>query len=353
MNLAVAELLTATAGGVPPPTGLTAPDYAVYGDSMAGGSGAPASGDKWFNVLADMMQSYAGNRPAVYPYGIGGSRLGTHAQLQGGKKMLVTVTGGQIPTSGAVTLTPQDPEFDLAESPTGTAAIPDFTLAGVVGTIRRPGGRHADPITFTRNVTGAAVPTSGWQTLTFNPGEANRAKAMLYFGPHNSRSEALGIYQDHRLGTPYVIDTLTAMKNYNQDPLQRWAILGLSSGPTVTERVGGNPAGAYDPEYTEIFGTTGYGGATGDIRAMAGAAHWIDIRAGLINTTSNPAVSAYAYNGITPNATDLDQTGAGKRYPGVSLRAVGDSVGHLNAAGQAWIAHKVFTHCQTYAWFTP
>lgn len=335
----------------PPPTGGTLNAFAVFGDSMAQGAGAGNPNLMWHAVLADLIGSYTGTRPIVYRFGIGGSRLGTHAQRQGGAKMTVTVAGGQIPTSGAVNLTPADPEFDLAES----GPILDFQLAGVTGTVRRASLFPGAALQFTRNVTGPAVPAPGWQLLRDLAGEAQRGIPHLFWTPHNNRAEALGPYQDRRVAplaaAPYVVNTMAAMKSYNTDPSARVAFLGLSSGPTVTERVGGNPTGAFDSEYTEIFGTTGYGGATADIMSMAGASRWVDVRAGLISLSVDPDVSAYARAGLTPTSADVDCASAGKRYPGPSLRPAGDGVGHLNPAGQAWIAHAVFTHMLTQAWF--
>lgn len=310
-----------------PPAGFITKLF-IVGDSIAA--------QPWRLVLADLMQARTGTRPTLYNHAYGGSRLGTAAQMAG-VSMTGTVVGGQIPTSGAVEWRPSDPEFDLSE---GGQSIPDMSLAGVTGVIRRTGFTRTGPLMFTRNVTGSAVPAGGTQPLIHLGAVARRSDSTLIVGfPHNNRLEALQQYPEKALGGPgnYITDKITEIFNYWLGPAFTY---GGTSGPTVPERVGENPVGAFNTEYTDIFGTTGTGGETGEIITAVGAANWIDIRAGMISLSADPEVSAYAYNNLTPTAADISDAGAGKRYPGDALRK--DELGHFHPTGQNWIAYQIY-----------
>jgi len=314
----------------PPPPGGGISKLFVVGDSIALGG--------WRLILPDLIQARTGTKPTLYSYAMGGTRLGTAAQMAG-VSMTGTVVGGQIPASGAVQWKPSDPEFDLGESGSGTAAIPGMSLAGVTGTIRRPGGRHSDPITFTRDTTGQTVPAGGTQPLIHLSAVARRSDSVLVVcSGHNNRLDALRAYPDHALGQPYIPNTITAIMNYWLGPN---FVLGLTSGPTVPERLNGDPAAGYDQDYLDAFGTTGYGGAVGDMRAAATVANWVDVRAGLLNTSTDPDLSAYTYNNIAITADITTQTGPGKRYPHYpSIRV--DMLGHHTNAGHRWYAKQIY-----------
>ncbi len=213
-----------------------------------------------------------------------------------------------------------------------------MSIAGVTGTIRRTGTRTG-PLMFTRNVTGSAVAAGGSLPLIHLGAVARRSDSVLLIcSGHNNRADALPQYPGKVLGQPYIPNTITAILNY-------WIadafVLGLTSGPTVPERIGGNPAAGYDQDYLDGFGTNGYGGAVGDMRAAATPARWIDVRAGLLNTSSNPDMSAYAYNNIPITQDIIEQTGAGNRYPHFpSVRQ--DQLGHFNDKGHRWYAKQVY-----------
>lgn len=357
----------------------TTSDFAVYGDSMAneGGRGKPPIGPGWTDSLKDLIQPYLGRRPVSYQFGIGGSRISTASQLQMGSPMRFTVTGGEIPASNLVEvdITPEVDEFGLYDGGTapGTGTNPKisgYQLAGVDGSVHRrdPGGSPNHSLTFTRDVTVASpTPAFGLQTLTHVPGLTHRAKNQLFWTGHNNRSEESTastygamppIWFQYQIGQPYMIEQFTKMLNYARG---KAAFLGFASSPVVPERIDGVPGAAFEPQYVEIFGTDGYGGAMGDLIALAGPERWIDVRKGMLladpardgAAASDPSKSAYAYlasKGFISGATAQDKldTGAGKRYPGPSLRA--DSIGHLNENGQRWVAKVVFDHMVQYGW---
>ncbi len=163
---------------------------------------------------------------------------------------------------------------------------------------------------------------------------------------------------DYQIGQPYMIEQFTAMLGFAQG---KAAFLGFTSSPVVPERIDGVPGAPFEPQYLEIFGTDGYGGAMADLIELAGPERWIDVRKGMLladpardgAAANNPNLSAYAYlasNGFISGATAQDKTdtGPGKRYPGPSLRA--DTNGHLNQNGQRWVAKVIFDHMVQYGW---
>lgn len=341
------------APGAPPPSGGMFTDILVTGDSMSNGSGESTVSLKWFNVLCDMIETETGTRPTVRMYGRGGTRLGTAGFMQGGAKPKFTVDGGAIPASvTAVTITPEDPELDLCEDGSGT--ILNCVLTGVPGKITRLNSLHSNPIRFTRTTAGSEVAAGGPQTLTHVPGETYRGAVWLEFGPHNNRNDGMpSVYRPtHSLSTSggltYVTNTLAAMAAYCQEPQERYACIGLSSGPTVKHRTNGNTTDPINPEWTELFGADGLGGATGAIRSTMGTTHWVDIRPRLINTGAG---GAYDLGGITPTADDIKAAGDGGLYPGPSLRPSTDGVGHLNRYGQYSIALDTFNFMNANNWF--
>lgn len=328
-----------------PPVGDGVPfDQFIVGDSMAASGGEPDERYRWPTVLADKLQTYTGVRLTSHRYGVGGSRLGTAAQFQMGKPMTFTVTGGAIPTSGFVTITPTDGEFDIGESPTGQAAFDNFVLAGVPGVIRRPGGTHKDKITFTRNSPAAtSTPAGGVQTLTHIPGTTLRDIGLIGWFGHNNLQQILG---DHRYGTAYWYDTVQAMIDWWNGP---YVFLGLSTGPRLPHRINGSNGADLNPDWVEVYGT-GDSGLYGDFRDFVGEDHFVDVKTGLLELGAG---GAYAHSGITPTAGDELAAEDGKLYTGPSMRGQGDQVGHLGRYGQAWVAESLFQHMLAHSddWF--
>lgn len=292
---------------------------------------------KWRTRLGDKLQARYGVRPVIESHGAGGTRLSS-TRLLVGLPVNVTVSGGSIPASGAVTITPNDTELDIGEHPDGTFARTGFMLKGILGTIRRPGGRPVDPITFTRNVDGVAVPAAGSaNVLTYQPGVTQHASSgLILIAGDNNIHPTLGAY---RLGTPYVAALVAEVLTWWTGP-NIWA--SLSSASKVAQNLGsdingpGLPGGTRNPVWNDTYGTNDadpHGGFWGHFATAVGVASHVNIKDGMLNG------AAFALSGISETAKDTAQMGPGKRYIPASLS---NDNAHPSRYGEEYIAQTFF-----------
>ena len=153
-SASVGDMYAPVGGGAAwPVEPSTAIDF--YGDSMTATSVSPWL--SWSNQLATALTGRTYTN-----YAAGGTTARQNAAKQGAQPALCTVTGNQIPASGAVNLTAIS--IRLLSVPGGSSAKTiTGTLAGVAGTLTKNVGYYnsetdyGDSYTFTRTTAGSAV----------------------------------------------------------------------------------------------------------------------------------------------------------------------------------------------------
>lgn len=159
----------------------------TIGDSVAYGSGSSNAGV--YSVWARMRAAFP--ETDCRTIAIGGQNGRQQAARFGARPAYCTVTGGEIPASGPVTVTALSPPF--LTTPDNSAASTTGYLAGVYGTMLRSGG----VTTFTRAADGDAVPvtsaTSEFRAETRDTaGDLYRDRILVIeVGINNSQEEQL------------------------------------------------------------------------------------------------------------------------------------------------------------------
>lgn len=214
----------------------------------------------------------------------------------------ITVTGGSIPASGAVTVTASIPWYQLKPYV--------GTLAGVEGTLSSESGAF----TFTRTTPGAAVSVAAGTEFIPKVGPEYRdAVNLLWAGKNDAASDWAGTVAR----TDAAFDWLAPL-------VRRSLVLGhfVDRDDTVGSA-----------EYEKVVKVNAahkarYGNLFVDVRAyLASAALWED-------------------TGLTPTDADRAAQSAGIKPPSVSQ----DS-GHLNAAGYAGVTKFIFRHITGLGWY--
>lgn len=142
--------------------------FAAWGDSLTASTG-------WPSTLDGLITANVAN------LGQAGNTADEIAVRQGAYVLNVTITGGSIPTSGAVTVTTaQGYNFrtDNAWSQLGT-------LAGVPGTLSRAIADPANTLTFTRTSSGSAVPVVGTTPFTSADAITHESHPVVLFAGRN------------------------------------------------------------------------------------------------------------------------------------------------------------------------
>lgn len=130
-------------GGSPAPI-LTTKTVALNGDSITAG------------ISASRIQTSLG--VTVTNLGVAGQASSEIAIRQGGLQPLLTVTGNQIPASGAVNVTAMTPTTSYrAASSTSVPFTWVGTLAGIPGTLTHYSDQASNLWTFTRTASGTAT----------------------------------------------------------------------------------------------------------------------------------------------------------------------------------------------------
>jgi hypothetical protein len=282
---------------------------AAWGDSLTDGIPKPPfavdRSDSWPGVLDTMLAS-----ATVYNGGVSGQSADEIALRQGGYVLELSVAGGEIPTSGGVTVTTTSVigwRLDRGWSCVGT-------LAGVPGTVSRSGST----LTFTRTSGGSAVAVASPASFFSTAGDTYKNAVSVFFigrndfgysspaGPDTDRIVAANVAMVERLGPAH----------------PRFLLLG----PTTATN--------------ELRGTSGHTAVT-DVNSRLAALYpenYLDIRSYLVNESIHD-------QSITPTSDDLTKM-AGDTLPSSIMV---DSV-HYTVATAATVAQQIHDWLSAKGW---
>jgi hypothetical protein len=148
-------------------------NYAAWGDSLTAGN-EDGTGVTYPNVLQTLT-----GRP-VYNGGVGGQTSSQIGVREGGVSTTASISGGQIPASGGVTVTlTTGYEPVTSQGPAGGTA---GTISGVHGLVTLSGSTY----TFTRSATGTPVSVTSAPFVVDTPYVGNFA--IIWAGRNNSGS---------------------------------------------------------------------------------------------------------------------------------------------------------------------
>ncbi len=265
----------------------------AWGDSLTAGN-EDGTGVTYPNVLAGYL-----GRP-VTNKGVGGQTSTQIGVRQGGVAVNATISGGQIPASGGVTIT-----FPTGYEPVTTQGPSSITgtLAGVAGTISLSGGIY----TFTRSAAGSAVNVSSAAFVPSN-GTLNNGTVIIWAGRNNYTN-------------PSQVESDIAAMVSSLGSNQHYLILSVTNGEYSSEYSG-------QTSYNTLISLDNY-------LASTYSGHYLDIRSYLIQQGLSDA-------GLTATASDTADI-ANDTVP-TSLRT--DNV-HLNATGYRLIARQIANYITT------
>lgn len=260
--------------------------------------------------LNDQMADMFGRVNAKAKYYNGGQigELSMHiAGRLGSIPFQVTIDGGSIPASGAVTVT--------GKNVTPTSALKAFsgTLLGIPGTLTS----SDTALTFTRLGSGQAVTSSS--TIEFIPDEGPRHRSdvmLLWMGKNDLNAGST---------VASVLDYTNRSFDWLYPMAKRCLVLGHFSdtqaevGGVVMQNINAINA-AYASRYGDLF---------------------IDVNALILSA------QIWTMTGITPTSTDLQQQASGVKPSSLSR----DNY-HLNEAANAAIATVILQRIRTLEWYT-
>lgn len=293
-------------GGTTYPTFSTA-DLAAWGDSLtagAGSSGGGAGQGAYIKQLADSLGR------TYYNGGIGGQTTPSIAARQGGQPALLTVTGNQIPASGAVAVTAR------TTNPITSQGAQSFsgTLAGVTGTLARAGD---DSYTFTRAADGGAVACPAGSPFILDVAMQQRGSTALIVTGRNDAMTA---------DATALLASIAAMLAY-LTPYYKNFLVGLILNSTAEGIGSGN--------YNAIK-------ARNDAIKAAYPNNYFD-------TQSPPTAGEMAALGFVPDATDNADIANGCIPTHMRNYTAADTL-HLNNTGYALWAMRAKTAIQAKGW---
>lgn len=307
-QLIAAALTAAGFGPVPTqyrdPSGVThpivsGPEIACSGDSLTAGAGG--GGTTYPSVLATLTGK------TVLNLGVGGETSRTIAGRVGAWPMLVTVSGGQIPASGGVTVTLASVDGGTVAPllQGGSGAINPCSIAGVVGTLSYATGTY----TFTRTTSGSVVTVRTPVPLITSTNDTIKDRIhVMWWGQNDGWSGSTSIAQE-------VINRINAANVSMTALAKRWLVVG----PTTSSNATRAPIAA--------------------LCLAAFGRRFVDLGAYLASYAS------LADAGITPTSQDDTDIAAG--IVPTSLRS--DST-HLNAAGYTLVAKQVYARMGEMGW---
>lgn len=284
-----------------------------FGDSLTKGGGpAPVLGTETYGyVLSTLLTGVT-----VNVKGVSGQYASEIGVRQGGVVLNLTVAGGSIPTSGAVTVTPgvlpawsgSQNLFNDTATPGGIAG----TLAGVPGLLARVGTSSA--MQFTRSSGGSAVAVSGTAPFIPAQGVAAASHAQFLWAGRNDVS-----------GSGSVASVVNP-------------VLGMASALSAH----GNPFLVFSvtTSTTETSGTAGHTLVTAinaQLAALFGN-HYFDVL-GYLRTT------AITDAGITPTSNDVAQMAAGTIPESLTVDGL-----HFTAVAYDLIARRVKAKLISMGW---
>jgi len=191
-----------------------------WGDSLTAGAGSTGSGPgqgSYPKQLSDRMNAN-GVTVTINNRGVGGQTSTHIAARQNGIPALISVTGNQIPASGAVAVSAYSTDLLYNSGTSGSLALTG-TLAGVPGVLSGTptSGIGTAPYTFTRTTAGSAVNCPANTPFITDLGAQTQ--------------ERTGIYKAGRNGGSFPTD-LAAMIAYLKTYYKRLLVLSIQNGPT-------------------------------------------------------------------------------------------------------------------------
>ena len=265
-----------------------------WGDSLTEGAGAGGSGNTYPAQLATLTGR------TVLSRGLGGQAGDQVIARQGGIGATVTVSGNQIPASGAVSVTAIS--ITLLNYSGGAQSLTG-TLAGVAGTLSQSGGSYM----FTRTLAGTA--TACFPGTNFIPDQGDNQFYLPVFwigrNQFNYAQSAGGLSDQVANVKANIAEAIDFLRPVDK----RFIVLGVSSGANAFEYVG----------------TDNYNAKRTLAAALARSypQNFIDIDSVLVNSGTGSGQDLTDFNnGIVP----------------ASLRADDQ---HLNASGYAIVAQQV------------
>ena len=168
----IADRISAEVVFSPTPTPSAVPGISLWGDSIT---------ESGLNL--DSAIALLGQQVGLGFYNGGGwGQSGNHiAARQGGRPTLLTLTGNQIPASGAVVITYQSVNIFVVDHITSR----DGVIAGVPGTLSWDGTTAR----FTRTTTGSAVTVTAFSRFTPTDGSKRREWAQVIWSGRNGGTD--------------------------------------------------------------------------------------------------------------------------------------------------------------------
>lgn len=273
--------------------------YAAWGDSMTAAT-YPA-------VLQTLLSGIT-----VFNGGVGGERSFDIAARQGGNPILVTISGGQIPTSGAVAVVPYRSD-DVATTTLmkqGVKGMNPCKILGVEGTFlySTANSRYE----FTRLVAGDAVAAPVYPTPVISNAHTT----------YQNHTTIIWIGRNNPTMTDRILEDTQAIIGSLAPASPRWLVLGVINATN-------EPSGSTN--HTAITALAARQ------KAQYGR-RFVDIRKLLINYGLQVA-------GVTP--TSQDTTDISNDTVPTSLRS--DAV-HLNSLGNQLVARFVAERLVEFGW---
>jgi hypothetical protein len=299
-------------------------EYAVFptsiidghGDSLMAGADSADTGAGSTGPMIVQLGRLLNRK--VNNYGIGGQTSPQIAARQGGSPCLCTVTGNQIPASGAVTLTAYSTDMLYNSGVSGNLTYAG-ALAGVHGKLsgNSTNGMNTATYTFTRDSAGAAVACPANTPFIPDIGVASRGNIQILEAGRNNSGQQAQILAD-----------FAAMIGYETPLIKKFIIL------PVMNAVG------------EGIGTSAYATIMA-INAALQAAY----PNSFVDTRSPPTADEMAALGYTPTAQDLTDIANGCIPTGMRgvVNGVPDAL-HLNNIGYALQALRVAAFITAMGW---
>ncbi|NBB51492.1 hypothetical protein GVN24_24715 [Rhizobium sp. CRIBSB] len=289
------------------------PSDAIYcpGNSL---SAAGSSGD-WPSRLAGR------NGRTVTFGGIGGQGARQIAARQGGVRPRVTLTGNQIPASGAVAVTA------ITWSPLSASSNTAVEIAGVPGVLALDGSGNT---TFTRSTAGTVVAVPAGTPILVSEGQPYRNQIMITEIARNSFKAGTADF----MGIGQILSAYRAMIDH-LTPRARRAII-WSTPPQAAETTGTAGRIALDAVNAAV--------------AAAFPEFWLDINSWLRRTTDeyigqtliqNPFAAA----GISPTSQDTTDIANGV----TPTSFLSDGL-HFNANGGTAVAYRMDMELKLRGW---
>lgn len=222
----------AWAGGSGVTNLLPTADIACWGDSMTAGSGASGSATRYPQTLGTELGRTVAN------LGIGGQGSAQIAGRQGGIPVAVTVSGNEIPASGAVSVTAISPA--ILTGGTSTATLTQTgTLAGVPGTLSKTG--YPATYTFTRAASGSAVSCpAGSLFVSDQIAQYIGSTVVIWAGRNDTRTTRASMLATR--------DNILAMISALTPQVKRVLVLPVFNGRAVA-----TAGGAYEPQGSAAY----------------------------------------------------------------------------------------------------